>query len=60
VSALILALFGIYSKKYDLVPELATLEAAKRDGREPKPARGAAGVGGLSDDKPRRASTEGA
>jgi predicted PurR-regulated permease PerM len=31
VAALMLALFGIYSRKYDLVPELAALEAAKRD-----------------------------
>jgi predicted PurR-regulated permease PerM len=31
VAALVLALFGIYSRKYDLVPELAALEAAKRD-----------------------------
>jgi len=56
VSALILALFGIYSKKYELVPELATLEAAKRDGKKPKSARGASGVGTVSDDTPGHAS----
>ena len=31
-----LALFGIYSRKYDLVPRLATLQAAKADKKRNK------------------------
>ena len=59
VAALMLALFGIYSKKYDLVPELAALQAARPDSSEPEAAPGAAG-GSVSDDRPRPAAAEGA
>ncbi|WP_404388572.1 AI-2E family transporter [Humibacillus xanthopallidus] len=59
VAALMLALFGIYSKKYDLVPELASLQAAQPDSSEAEAAPGAAG-GSVSDDKARPAAAEGA
>jgi predicted PurR-regulated permease PerM len=39
VAALILSLFGIYSRKYDLVPELAGLQAAKEPTKEQKKKR---------------------
>jgi predicted PurR-regulated permease PerM len=58
VAALMLALFGIYSKKYDLVPELASLQAAQQDAGEHEAAPGAGGT--VSDDKPRPAAAEGA
>lgn len=60
VAALMLALFGIYSKKYDLVPEIAALQAAKRDKKKREAADSAAGEGTLSDDQPGAASVEGA
>ena len=39
VAALMLALFGIYSRTYDLVPELAALQAAKAEGTKEKKQR---------------------
>jgi predicted PurR-regulated permease PerM len=36
VAALMLALFGIYSRKYELVPELAALQAPKREKKQKK------------------------
>jgi predicted PurR-regulated permease PerM len=60
VAALMLALFGIYSKKYDLVPEIAALQAAKRDKKKREAADSAAGGGTLSGDQPGGASVEGA
>ena len=59
VAALMLALFGIYSKKYELVPELAALQAAHPDSSEPKAEPDAAG-GSVAEDKPRPAAAEGA
>ncbi|GAA2161446.1 putative PurR-regulated permease PerM [Humibacillus xanthopallidus] len=67
VAALMLALFGIYSRKYDLVPELAALQAAKDGAKKQKrqllkkPASSdadspAPATGG---DSPQPASTEG-
>jgi len=59
VAALMLALFGIYSRKYDLVPRLATLQAAKAD-KKRKKARGVSDGGPASDDKRRPAAADGA
>ena len=59
VAALMLALFGIYSRKYDLVPRLATLQAAKAD-KKRKKARGVSDLRPASDDKPRPAAADGA
>ena len=55
VAALMLALFGIYSKKYDLVPELAALQAAQHEGKH-ETAQGAAESVASTDDKPRPAA----
>ena len=57
VAALMLALFGIYSKKYDLVPELATL-AGREARRQAAEARAGAppGVGTVQRRQPGHAS----
>jgi predicted PurR-regulated permease PerM len=64
VAALMLALFGIYSRKYDLVPELAALQAAKeRTKKQKKRSRGASAASDpaaqiAGGDSPGPASTE--
>jgi predicted PurR-regulated permease PerM len=60
VAALMLALFGIYSKKYELVPELATLQAAQHDAKARKASRGDAERVASTDDKQRPAAAAGA
>ncbi len=58
VAALMLALFGIYSKKYDLVPELAALQAAHHKASAHKASKGAAESVASTDDKPRPATQQ--